>query len=453
MMALKEPKVGTRKICSQPDHCSPFKALADIMLDRVSSYVAWANRCGSKTYLFGGLDTWWKSITKERYETKILGGSEEQAKLSYKAIDDFWRLTGLGPEYIKGRSLISRTEFKNGSEVSILTASTKSVRGPHPQRLLLDEVDEIEKEVFESALSQPVSKYGHGAVLGMFSTNHKVAGQMDAAIQNAIEKGIPVYKYCIWECIESCRDYECSTCQLSSLCPGKQVKEADGYYKISDFIQKLTTLSMQSIQRDWLCIKTGTTDLVYQEEWDEDVHLVNIPLNPHKPVTLSIDWGGAHPFSVGVWQVVPDVGHVRVAEIYESGTNQRILRAAKKAPWWKLIKKIIYDPARNDLATEWMDELTGKRVKFIKAQNDVDPGIEQVKNALRPLLGNPKIFINRACIATRTEFGAYSVHPKSKKIVPEFDHAMDEIRYYVMEEIAEGTGGSLATISHDVSPE
>ena len=37
-----------------------------------------------------------------------------------------------------------------------LTASQKSVRGPHPPSLLLDEIDEMDLEIFDAALGQPM---------------------------------------------------------------------------------------------------------------------------------------------------------------------------------------------------------------------------------------------------------------------------------------------------------
>jgi hypothetical protein len=334
-----------------------------------------------------------------------------------------------------------------------------AVRGPHPQALLLDEVDEIPEEVYEAALSQPTSKHGHKAVLGMFSTNHNVMGQMDKAVANALDKSHRVYKYCVWEILASCRDYNCSTCPLAAICPGIQVKDADGYYQVDDFIQKLNTLSYSMLARDWLCIKVGLGDTVYEQEWDEGVHLVNVPLRD-TPVVLSVDFGGVDPFSVGVWQEAPEeLGGkgtwVRVTELYmqmadESTTNTRVIERARKAPWWNKIAEIIPDNSRPDLIQEWR-EACPKATMTVMDKKTIDEGIERVKSALKPVLGAPKIFVNRGCMHFRQEILMYAV--KNGKPVDKNNHSMDDARYFVMAKLVGGEGVHIGTANRNVMPE
>jgi len=471
---MNRPVVGTKVNCRitdretgelivNPNHISPFDIFCDLILDKSNYYVIWANRGGSKTYIYGGLDTFYKSITKPNYSTKILGGSEGQSQLSYDAMREFVDITNTEKELFKHPGLLKQSgNLKNGSKVSILTASPKSVRGPHTISLKLDEVDEIDPIIYEYALSIPQSKFGHPSVLGMFSTNHHVNGQMDLAIARAAKKGHKVYRYCVWECLEACVDFECSTCPLASFCPGEHMKEADGYYKIQDFIEKLNTLSWDSIQRDWLCIKTGRGDLVYQEEWDEEIHLVNARLNLSAPVYISVDFGGANPFSVGVWQEAPpelgDDAYIRVTEVFKAKTtNGKVIKECKKAPWWKNIVEMIPDPRRPDCIEEWEDEflLSGLNVEVNLPNTDVDPGIENVKSALSPTLGNPKIFFNRICKECRREFASYKVKKLpagNYVIVKAMDHTMDEIRYFVDVKIARGGNVGAEVLDHDTNP-
>ena len=51
--------------------------------------------------------------------------------------------------------LAHRTVLNNQSNIQILTASSKSVRGAHPQKLKLDEIDEIDPNIYEAALLIP----------------------------------------------------------------------------------------------------------------------------------------------------------------------------------------------------------------------------------------------------------------------------------------------------------
>lgn len=436
--ALTRPVIGTKHICNQPDHCSQLTFVWDVIAGYVNNYILWANRSGSKTY-FAALITWLMSSHYEMLETNILGGSENQSSKAYDAIRDFWQLSNLDSELLQGAMLSTQSKWKNGSKVSILTASSKSVRGPHPQCLVLDEVDEMDFDIYEAAISQPQTKHGIPAQIGIYSTNHNESGTMDKVLQSIREGGYSLYKYCIWECIMPCTDYSCSTCKLSTICPGEQVKEADGYYQIEDFVAKLKTLSMDSVMREWLCIKTGAGNLVYQKEYDESIHIVDVPVAKSKPVFLSIDWGGVNPFSVGVWQYFEDMGWARVDEVVmANSTNQRLLAECKDKDWWNRIEGGVADPARNDLITEWADE----GIFLDNAFNPVEEGIEKVKGALRPVIGDPKIFINKTCKHARKEFVSYKT--KDGKIVKKFDHCMDEIRYFVCRYVIDEEGATAA---------
>lgn len=456
LAALQIAVVGTKKICNQDNHCSQFRAVADIITDRVQDYLVWACRSGSKTFLFGGLDSWVKSCSKERYEIKLLGGSADQSLLSYEAMKLFRDETDPHNARLERDIMLSKAEFRNRSRVSILKASKTSVRGPHPQCLKLDEVDEIDNEIYESALSQPMSKFGHPSSLGMFSTNHNVRGQMDLALRNAEEKNHAIYRYCIWECIESCRDYQCSTCPLSAICPGEQMKQADGYYKIVDFVKKLGQLSYSMLARDWLCIKAGLGDTVYEQEWDEKAHLVSIQLMD-KPVVLSVDFGGVAPFSVGVWQQAPrelgDGAWVRVTELYmqskdESTTNGKVIARAKTMPWAKRVVEIVPDSSRPDLIQEWREAFPSAVITIV--QKDIDGMIERVKAALKPVAGSPKLFVNRICMHFREEITTYVV--KNNKPVDSNNHTMDDTGYFVLAKLGVGEGTYIGTSKKDVMP-
>ena len=230
---------------------------------------------------------------------------------------------------------------------------------------------------------------------------------MDKALEKGLESGTAIFKWCIWETLQSCQDYSCSTCKLSSYCPGKHMKKANGYYLIDDFVQKLYELSDMTLQVEWFCEKVGRDDLIYGAQYDEEINSPNdLPVfDPTKKVNISIDWGGTNPFSCGAWQEFKGLGWVRVDEVYMGNTtNARFMKECKARPWWKKISEGVADPARSDLIREWREE----GVDIYKAKGDVDEGIEAMRDSLSPVLGKPKIYINRRCRAWRTEVGQYS---------------------------------------------
>jgi len=66
----------------------------------------------------------------------------------------------------------TQIKFSNGAKVRPLTASQKTVRGPHPATLLLDEIDEMDEAIFYAALGQPMPQKNY---LGQILTPYTVA--------------------------------------------------------------------------------------------------------------------------------------------------------------------------------------------------------------------------------------------------------------------------------------
>jgi len=445
--ALGRPIVGTKHNCEIPTHCAPMKPLADVLTGMVNNYVIWACRSGSKTYQYGGLDTWYKSIRYPYYTTSILGGSEAQSQKSAEAMADFFRIAGNERDVLKRPQGRERVEFANGSLVSILPASPKSARGPHTVSLKLDEVDEIDRGVYEDAISIPQSNSeNYPKVTGMFSTNHRYNGLMDDVITTASNdlNTTAVYRYCILECLESCETagLSCSTCYLSAFCPGPQMKTADGYYKHSDFQSTMEKLSLDMLMRDWFCIKGGLGNSVYEHEWDEDVHLKPLKLLD-APITVSIDWGGVDPFVAGVYQKLPESPEWGtdawglVADVYMKSTdgtlhNGIFLQECQSKPWWGKITEIVADSNRPDLIQQWKDALP-RSVKFLPCdKRDIDQGIESVKNVLRPVGSTPRLFVNRNLYEVRREMKQYVTRENNgvRRIVDADNHHPDQIRYF-----------------------
>jgi len=429
---LKEPKVGTHVNCreTEPSHCSPFRFLSDITLAAGKEWIAWANRAGSKSYL-AALSVWLRSSTVPRLETTILGGSLEQSQKAYKAIDSFWAVSGMGEELLEKPPLRRSTVWKSGSQVAVLTASSRSVRGPHPQVLIMDEIDEMPQEIYDAALSQPTSKYGAASMLGRLSTNHHLGGVMDQALDRARAAGMPLYKWCVWECLAPCLDYRCSTCELAPYCPGEHMKKADGYYAVEDLLAKLRTMSYLTLEVEWFCRKVGSSDLVYGHQFGLDKH--SGPWLPSfsdgLPAHLSIDWGG-EVFSVGCWQQF-DFGWVRVDEVYmRNTTNTRLMEECKTRPWWANVEDAVADPSRDDLIREWRAE----HVRFLAADNRIDVGVGKTRDALAPVIGPPRFYVNRRCRDWLREVQSYK--EKNGKPVKKNDHTQDETRYFIMAHIA-----------------
>lgn len=423
--------------CSEEGHKSPFSFLWAVIIDLVTEALVWANRSGGKSYL-GGLITWLRSGWNSGVGTKILGGSFEQSAKSYKAVNDMWDRTEMMTDFLSAPPMITKTHWKNQSNVEILTASHNSVRGPHQQKLILDEVEEMAFDIFEAALSQPQASRGIKSSTIIMSTMHKRYGVMNYLLEKYPEMGMVLFKWCVWEVLEPCVDYSCSTCPLRSYCPGKQMKEAEGHYKIEDFVKKMQQLSIKALMAEWLCRNPSREGLVYSEFEDEGDNVTEQGFDENKPVELGIDFGGTNPFAITAWQVFDKID-VQVDEVYMRDTrNGLVIAEAKARPWWKNVKKAHCDPSRPDLISEWNEALKKQDAKAVGVESEVLERVEKVRAKIKPVLGSPSLKVNRfRCPHTLFEYSSYhnpdavQGKPVGENPVKVDDHAMDATGYYV----------------------
>lgn len=191
-----------------PHHVAPFTALADAYFARYPVIVVKASRgFGGKSFILAALACV-EAMTYGAF-VNLLGGSGEQSTrvLAYMSGADapgqFWDAPNAPRWLIRGgfqRGLTSySTRLLNGATVRALMASQTSVRGPHPQRLRLDEVDEMALEIFDAAMGQPMERGGVLSQTFISSTHHNAAGTMTEVLKRAGDKDWPVYEWCYRE--------------------------------------------------------------------------------------------------------------------------------------------------------------------------------------------------------------------------------------------------------------
>ena len=267
-------RIPRAQVC--PEHSPPASYLCDAYFERAPEAVCWANRGGGKT-LLGALSTWLDTVFKIGCATKILGGSQEQSKRMYEHLtgegDGWGMVTEDFRHLLRGEMLAGRTVLNNLSNIQILTASSKSVRGAHPQKLKLDEIDEMDPSIYEAALSIPMSKRGIRASTHIYSTMHKTYGLMQQVVEEAPMRGYRLYKWCILDVLERCTGRECGeVCALWEDCQGR-AQEADGYYSIESAITKRRQVSEQTWQSEYLCRIPSSEGLIYKE-FDMSLHVI-----------------------------------------------------------------------------------------------------------------------------------------------------------------------------------
>ena len=202
-------KVSSTAVC--PKHEAPLDA-AWATYSAESPVVVWkASRgLGGKTTLLGHL-----SLLEllDGMNVNVLGGSSQQSQRVHDIERDAWnyRIVQNGQEYSSPlKSFLSseptsyRTVTKYNNMLIALAASSKSVRGPHPHRLRMDEVDEMELPILDAAMGQAMSsmsklgKYGK-AQTTLSSTHQYPRGTMTEILNRANEQGWPIYEWCYRE--------------------------------------------------------------------------------------------------------------------------------------------------------------------------------------------------------------------------------------------------------------
>ena len=337
------------------EHQSPWEFFRTIFLDRPSVALLLGSRGSGKSFL-SALDTHLTSRWDPRHGTRILGGSKQQSAQIYEAIRAI--ATEHAGEAGDDSASIAKllkdgARYVNGSKVDILAASSTSVRGPHVPSLKLDEVDEMDVDIRESAMGMCMGRLKRGAEVRdvmpasvlMTSTCHRVDGPMAKLIERATQGDFPLFTMCAFEVLERCpversgpNLERCPDCPLHAYCHDvkdgdtPKAKRSDGHYPIESLIQKLKTTGKRTFEADYLCKLSGS-DAAWYPTFGPDSHVDPVAeCRPEFDIHLAVDSGvftGAVLFQVipsGSGGVEGDRIHVFADYLSEGRGAQRAAR-------------------------------------------------------------------------------------------------------------------------------
>lgn len=196
-------EIPRTKVCD--NHVAPFTAFCDAYFAR-SSMAVWKGSRGlaGKTLMLALLG--FMEVVNLGANEAILGGSAEQARrvLEYQAM--FWKHKAAPTYLLKSDPTAMHMQLSNGGNIVCLTASQKSTRGIHPQRLRLDEIDEMDIDIFDAAMGQTMEStldiQGSRGILPQTvasSTHQHADGTMTEILRRAAERNYPVFEWCYKE--------------------------------------------------------------------------------------------------------------------------------------------------------------------------------------------------------------------------------------------------------------
>jgi PBSX family phage terminase large subunit len=167
----------------------------------------------------------------------------------------------------------------------------------------------------------------------------------------------------------------------------------------------------------------------------------SLPVNLIANFRVSCDYGVVNPMSCGLWGYLKGIWY-RIEEYYYNSKTSGITRTdeehllfIKKLTNGRKIDFIIVDPS----AAGFISLLRKHMFAVIPANNKVLEGINRVGDAL--VSGKIKICDN--CLDSIHEFSIYRWQENKDVPVKENDHAMDDIRYFVMSLENENDGDSF----------
>lgn len=181
------------------NHCAPFDAFADAYFARSTTAVWWGSRgFAGKTRTLAAL-----SLTEAvglGAETSVLGGSGAQSLNVNEAGAEMWNWCNSPRQQLMSEPTKYDTWFRNGAHIRTLMASQNSVRGQHPQRMRLDEIDEMDLPIYDAASGCAMRKKRNGVEI----ETHTVASStwqypdktMAEVLRRSRDRGWPTFQWC-----------------------------------------------------------------------------------------------------------------------------------------------------------------------------------------------------------------------------------------------------------------
>ena len=203
LLAFVEETFGVHipAVACCPGHVAPAQAFCDAYFNRASVAVWKASRgFGGKSTLLALLALT-EAITLQA-DVTVLGGSAQQSERVLEVMTRLWQAPHAPSHLLASPPAVRRTRFVWGNTITALPASQTAVRGPHPQRLRIDEADEMLLAVLDAAHGQPMDRAGVQAQTVISSTHQHPDGTMTAVLQRAAARGWPVYQWCYRDTLE-----------------------------------------------------------------------------------------------------------------------------------------------------------------------------------------------------------------------------------------------------------
>jgi hypothetical protein len=199
-------------VCAE--HVSPFHAVAHAFFSKAPNYAVWyASRGSGKSLALAVLGLVKAFFTE--VDVTIIGGSMVQSLNVRNHMAELLSHEN-APSWAVDKDLATLITTSSGAKIEPLPASQKTVRGKHPVLQLLDEVDEMELDIYDSSLGQAMPQKTRNRLLAAAapdereieyvvasSTWQNPLGSFTEVIDRARKNNMPIFSWCWRELIKT----------------------------------------------------------------------------------------------------------------------------------------------------------------------------------------------------------------------------------------------------------
>ena len=276
-----------------PEHDAPFKFVSDVFFGRCAggAAVGFANRGGGKTLDLAVLENA-GMVLRAPLDIYHFGSVATQSDICYGYFTKFAEMEHMAHLFPQREIQRIKTETTNGSSISIRPATMQKVSGPHPPWAFLDEVETLKRRGVLEKFRGMSQRSGDNHGIDVYtSTRDRTYGPFQRVLEWARKHRIAIYKWCIWDVLETCHGRNCKKCRAWARCQGK-ARRTQGFYPIEDFIRRAASLDDETWEAQFLCQRPQRTGAVYKE-FDPAIHVSKTPLTYNKawPIWLVGDPG------------------------------------------------------------------------------------------------------------------------------------------------------------------
>lgn len=396
-------------------HTSPFRFIADAFFERFQSALLYANRGGGKTWASAIIHALNCRFRPKVWTTHV-GATDKQAHRCYDKFKDLLKLDSISWT-VDGDPLMSKTGFHNGAVLEILPGTMKQTSGPHPQKAVADEVEDMPWPVYSNFLQMPQTSEGVQSQIWHTSAHRLPTGTMARLVTEHRQRGIDLYKFCVFETVKPTpRCGGSHDCPIFDLC-GRKCERSRGYVEKRDVFQRFRS-DPDGFHSQQMCRKPSAGDLEFSE-WDDLAHMGNFRYDHDgTPPIVGWDWG-YWPDPGAAVVIQRQSGLIRVLEEFVGWRREPEWYAAlvRGLPYGDRIVRGWGSPdAGRDRLAAW----ARYGISMRKADPDVDIGLDFVHKLLSTTLGRPVLGVDSRCVNTATDFAQmppYRMKPRAKRSV------------------------------------